>query len=839
MKHAKNRLTQQQRYRLSFALSSFVLLVLGGCQLESINRMDNKENISTLNEHSYSATIHRTRYNVPHITAQDLPSAWFGQGYAMAEDRICVLLDQVIKVRGQRAEFFGPGVYDTNIESDFAYLHLGVLRDAQRQLSHLPADIQAMLSAHAAGINRYLAVTAPAQRPTACRDTPQAVQVTPADLLAIATDFNIFLSSRFLAPFLSNATPPQAGISPSEPAPAAAVAKPGSNGWAIGGEMTASGNGMLLAQPHFPWEGALQAWESHVTVPGEIDVYGITVPGIPNTLVGFNAAVAWTLTVTTSPKATLYQLNLVPGDPTHYYYDGKVRSMDSSDYTIKVLNAAGQLQTQSRTLWRSHYGPILSIPQMLTGGMADYGWNKQHALSYRDANIDNHSLLAQFLEMSKAQNLDGFVQAHQHWAGSIPFSNTIATSAEGKAWFADSSPVPNLSPESYKAWQQAKQTDPGTAALHAFHGIYLLDGSNSRDEWLVDPQARKPGLIPFAKAPQLTRGDFVFNANDSHWLSNPKQPLEGFNPLFGDERQPPSLRTRMNALELTQGNAKFSLESLKTAALSNQSLTGTLLRAELVKRCQSKPTVTIGKEQINLQPACRVLAAWDERFDLGSRGAVLFREFLGAFQAEASGHEDPMSTAKDRIFAEGFDPAAPIATPKGLALAPKNAQDPILTALGNAVKTLNSAGIALDVALGDLQFSKKNAAKIPIHGGQSPEGILNMAAYSGANGTLIPGADRGKLINPATGLSAEGYVVNYGTSFLMAVEFTPQGPNAQAVLAFSQSSDPNSPHFADQTELFSKKGWRPCLYRQHEIEADPARRSYQVDNLKSAAAANE
>ena len=32
---------------------------------------------------------------------------------------------------------------------------------------------------------------------------------------------------------------------------------------------------MLLANPHFPWEGALRFWEVHLTVPGEVDVYGV------------------------------------------------------------------------------------------------------------------------------------------------------------------------------------------------------------------------------------------------------------------------------------------------------------------------------------------------------------------------------------------------------------------------------------------------------------------------------------------------------------------------------------------------------------------------------------
>jgi acyl-homoserine-lactone acylase len=438
--------------------------------------------------------------------------------------------------------------------------------------------------------------------------------------------------------------------------------------------------------------------------------------------------------------------------------------------------------------------------------------------------------------MSKAQNMDSLIKAHQDWAGSIPFSNTIATSVDGKAWYADSSPVPNINKESLAAWKKSLQTDPGKAALSEFHGIYVLDGSISRDEWLNDQRARKPGLIPFEQAPQLLRSDFVFNSNDSHWLTNPKHLLEGYSPLFGEERKAPSLRTRMNALELNKGkkSRKFTLESVQAAALSNKSLTGILLRKELVKRCKAKSSIKIGAEQIDLKAACQILANWDEHFDLNSRGAVLFREFLGAFEAESTGHEHTTSSAENRIFANPFKPNVPLTTPNGLALPKHKGNDPILTALGKAIQELNHAGIALDTPLSNLQFSKKNAKKIPIHGGQGPEGIMNMAAYSGSNGTLFPSASSGNPINPSTGLSDEGYVVNYGTSFLMAVELTPEGPNCQAVLAFSESADPDSLHFSDQTELFSKKQWRPCLFKQTEIQADPTMRSYTVANTKPA-----
>ena len=52
----------------------------------------------------YEAAIVRDERGVPHITAADWGSLGFGQGYALGEDRACTLLDQVVKVRGERAQ---------------------------------------------------------------------------------------------------------------------------------------------------------------------------------------------------------------------------------------------------------------------------------------------------------------------------------------------------------------------------------------------------------------------------------------------------------------------------------------------------------------------------------------------------------------------------------------------------------------------------------------------------------------------------------------------------------------------------------------------------------------
>src|SRR5690606_7848749 len=80
-----------------------------------------------------------------------------------------------------------------------------------------------------------------------------------------------------------------------------------------------------------------------------------------------------------------------------------------------------------------------------------------------------------------------------------------------------------------------------------------------------------------------------------------------------------------------------------------------------------------------------------------------------------------------------------------------------------------------------------------------------------------------------TGLTADGtYPVDYGASFVFAVELGAEGPRAEALLVYGQSGDPASPHYDDQLPLYRDKALRPVLFDDDDIEADPAYREEKV-----------
>src|SRR4029079_14678010 len=113
--------------------------------------------------------------------------------------------------------------------------------------------------------------------------------------------------------------------------------------------------------------------------------------------------------------------------------------------------------------------------------------------------------------------------------------------------------------------------------------------------------------------------------NDSYWLSNPKQPLTGFSRMIGDEDTERSLRTRLGLI--MTGEGVFSLPKLQAMVFNDRQYAGELWRDAAVQMCRATPVMTGSKGPVDVSEACDVLARWNVRDDLDSRGALLFRRF--------------------------------------------------------------------------------------------------------------------------------------------------------------------------------------------------------------------
>jgi len=155
------------------------------------------------------------------------------------------------------------------------------------------------------------------------------------------------------------------------------------------------------------------------------------------------------------------------------------------------------------------------------------------------------------------------------------------------------------------------------------------------------------------------------------------------------------------------------------------------------------------------------------------------------------------------------DPSDPVHTPRGLKYRDPGVAKALADRLADKVRQFDSAGIGANATLGDFQVSRRGGPAVPVHGGAGELGIFNTIDVSRA-----PQDGRFEVLG--------------GTSYLQVVGFGPNGPRAQALLTYSQSSDPASPHHADQTRRFADRQWIALPFTPAEIAADPALRKETI-----------
>ncbi len=753
----------------------------------------------------YTATIRRTQYGIPHIKSVGWGNLGFGVGYAFAQDNICVMAETFVTVNAERARYFGPtgtyrseanGVVPTNLNSDFYYQWInesgvieGLVDGSWPHSRPLSAQVRSSTEGWVAGYNAYLSDIGGVDNISDpnCAGASWVRPLTPLDLYRRYYQLIMFASKGALLNYIVGAQPPVPTVLPQtantseiDMLPTAEKLAIGSNAWALGEASTPNGRGMLLGNPHFPWRGPERFYEFHLTWPGRVNVAGGALFGSPLVQIGTNDHVAWSHTVSVPYRFTPYELKLVPGDPTSYLWDGQIRRMKTKAVTVQSRQPDGSLVPASHTFYEAHFGPVINFPGALMP------WTPAVAYALNDANEDNFRALEHFAEVNQAETAEEVYNILARHVG-IPWVNTIVTDDRGAAFYADMSVVPHVLNDRLQ-----RCTTAVGEALKALARLPVLDGSRSECQPGSDPDAPVPGILGASHLPSLFRRDYVANSNNSHWLPNEHEPLEGYPYVTGAERAAISPRARLGLTMIREklaGGGTFTLDELQDTAFNNRQYLGELVRDDLAAACDQTPLVPLvdqsppGADVVDVSEACDVLRGWDLKANLTSEGTALFREFLNA------------AYASNTFWMDGFDATRPVDTPRQL----NTASPDVRQGLARAVRKLRNAGIALDAKLGDIQRAKRNAASIPVHGGSEP-GMFNY------------------LVSPFNA-AEHGYTDTvYGASFVITATFEGIGkPRAEAILTYSLSTDPTSPHFADQTWLYSQKQWVPLHMTEQAI----------------------
>ncbi|WP_193615664.1 penicillin acylase family protein [Massilia sp. YMA4] len=735
----------------------------------------------------YQASIARTSFGIPHIQADNEESLGYGIGYAYAEDNFCLLASEVATVSGERSRHFGmdamssehPEMAVNNLDSDFFFRQWNDDDSVQAAWQAQPAEVQALMRGYVAGVNRYLAQHGAAGLPQACRNGSWVRPLTERDVIRLMR--RITMTAMAWVGDIATTQPPGAQAATRMPARRRLAPRiTASNAVAVGAEASAHGGGLLLGQPHLPWDETQRFYQLHLTIPGKLDVMGATLPGLPVVAIGFTPQFAWTHTTDTAAHATVYALKLDPADPTRYLVDGQSRPLLRRTISVPVKLADSSLGTRSRTLYSTADGPLISSGETLA-------WTGTTAYVLRDANAVNHRAMTQWYRMNVARSLAELKEANLQLAGN-PWNNTIAVDRAGNTLMMDVTPVANLPDEVLEGCLV-----PELAQL-ADGGLFVLDGSRTACAWREEAGAAQAGTVPPRRLPLLERRDYVQNANDSAWLSNPAAPLTGFSPLVSRDGIPQGARTRLalSALQARLRNGKLTADDLRAMALDDQVYLAGLVLPDVRAWCG---TAAVTAE---LRTGCTALSSWsgDAGYDANA-GLPYFAAMLGEGPAQESAWLVP------------FDARDPVNTPRTLNYRDADVAQALATSLTRKVREFGAAGIAAHAKLGDFQVSRRGGTTLPIHGGPGELGIFNTIDVTRA---------------PRDGR----YEVTGGTSYVQVVELGAGGPRAQALLAYSQSSDPASPHHLDQTRRLVERQWVTLPFTAAEIAADPALRRHEI-----------
>jgi len=802
--------------------------ILSACS-DSSDRTTRPPDTGTTPTLTYSAQIRRTEYGIPHIEADDWGSLGYGFGYAYAQDNFCVVMREVVFATGRSAELMGEE--QGNVETDFMMRFLNGSNEEFREkyFDLLPDYAQDLVVGYVDGLHRYLEETGVENLPegdNGCRNADWVYAFDEIDLLIFMRRISLGGSSdqgTFRNGILAAAGPDSAvqakasgGISVKARLPSLDESSDGlrrmarqmrnfdrgSNALAFGSSATQNGGGLLLGNPHQPWFGAGAWYEAHLTIPGVYDVAGVSLHGYPMIGIGFNRDLAWTHTVSFANRFSFYELHLNPDNPLQYDYSGEWRDISEQAVDIQVKLADGSLENRSHTFYISQYGPIISLAA-LEPLLSGWPMLNGSIMAFKDANLDTGARgIQQWVEKGQASDLDGYVDALKTIGN--PVFHDLAADRNGEAFYGEISAIPFITQSQIDTCINGV-ISPLLAQLTS-NFILALDGSNPDCQWGDSPDA-PPGsnLYSSKDLPQIRTTDYVGNSNGSYWLSDADNPLEGFPSVMGPvshEGLQQFLRTRIGHLMVSERKTAtdelsptplFNLQTLKDMMYSNRVYGAEIVLDDVLEICAAVETDPV-------REACTVLSNWDRHVNLDSRGAQVFTEFWRYIRSQL---ENPFQNIveSDEFWAEDYNPNDPLNTPAGIDTSVTANHTLVIDALVEATNRLADANVALDAPWGEVQYLQRNSENVPIHGGKD-----NMGVY----GAIKVDLKDGGYINP-----------HGGNSYIQVVTWDEsECPIADVILVPSQSTDPESPHFADQTKLYSAKEWLRFPFCEGDIAAN-------------------
>jgi len=402
-------------------------------------------------------SIYRDEFGIPHIKAKNSFDAFFGQGFATAQDRLWHMEYDRKRAYGKLSELVGkPGFVNDEFMGK-----LNLISNVKDDFEQLDPSTKEMYVAYSQGVNAYLNTkdTLPIEF--------DLINLTmdpwqPWDSLAVfkvrhimmgvfegkiwrsslLKEFNIDKLVNLFRGYEKNnlvIVPPQKLFDGEELDATEHFSNAleyiddlseidiGSNSWVIGGEHTISGKPMIAGDPHRGLDTPSVYYQNHISCD-EFDVIGLSFPGCPGfPHFGHNKNVAWCVTHAGSDYQDLYIEKIRNNDGIlQYLFEGKWENLIQNFHNVNILNG----ERAEISSYKTRNGYILSFND-----------DNTKAISFRySATEEFNTGFKVIRQMIDSQNSDQMENNMDGWVD--PCNNFIFADTNGDYGYINRGKVP-------------------------------------------------------------------------------------------------------------------------------------------------------------------------------------------------------------------------------------------------------------------------------------------------------------------------------------------------------------------------------------------------------------
>jgi penicillin amidase len=564
-------------------------------------------------------TIAYDEHMIPHIFAKNDHDLYYAQGYVTAHDRLWQMDIQTRSASGRLAEVIGPAA----LKHDRYERRMGMGYGAENTVNAMMKNpvMREVLLAYTDGVNAYIHQLKPKDYPIEFK----LLDYTPEDWKPINCAYLLKLMSETLAggsdqfamtnnlehfgpkimndlfpdyPFREDPIIPAGTKWDFKPLPIPKPSKTflaqmgdiihpaekipgiGSNNWAVSGSKTASGYPILANDPHLNLSFPSIWYQLQMSSP-TVNVNGVSLPGAPMIIIGYNRRVSWGVTNVGADVLDWYQIKFKDKAKNEYWYNNRWNKVDRR---IEVIKVRGQA-TEYDTVIYTHQGPVVYEDTLKKE--KGYAENVPVGDALRWIAHDPSVDMITFYYLNRAKNYADYRKALTYFTA--PAQNFIFASSDNDIAITPNGKLP------------LKFKDQGK---------YILDGSDPANDW--------QGWIPADQNPTVKnppRG-FVSSANQSSTdTTYPYYINWSFETYYRGKR----INDRLAAMN------HATVDSMRLMQTDDYSIKAQDALPAMLKYID---TSKLSKSQLK---AFEMVKHWDKHFAANAIGASIFDEWWRRF----------------------------------------------------------------------------------------------------------------------------------------------------------------------------------------------------------------